>query len=235
MAPPEPVRGLPGGLVVFTDVLCPWATVVVLRLRAARRELGVDVPLVHLAHPLELLLGRPASRRVVDAEIPMCAAVAPDFGWSVWQGRLDEYPFSSLLAVEAVQAARRQSERAAEELDLELRRAVFVESRCISAWHEVLTAAGRCESVDVEQLTADLEAGAARAAVFRQSAAARAGAAECSGTVVAPDGNALCAPGLRTGWLGGRVPRGTPVVLGDEPDAYRDLVLQATESMTVRA
>lgn len=204
MAPPEPVRGLPGALVVFTDVLCPWATVVVLRLHAARRQLGVDVPLVHLAHPLELLLGRPASRRVVDAEIPVCATVTPDFGWSPWQGRLDEYPLSSLLAV-------------------------FVESRCISAWHEVLAAAGRCESVDVEQLTADLEAGAARAAVFRQSAAARAGAAECSGTVVAPDGNALCAPGLRTGWLGGRVPRGTPVVLGDEPDAYRDLVIQAAE------
>jgi hypothetical protein len=78
---------------------------------------------------------------VFDAEIPVCGTVAPDFGWSAWQGRLDEYPFSSLLAVEAVQAVRRQSERAAQELGLALRRAVFVESRCISAWHEVLGSA----------------------------------------------------------------------------------------------
>lgn len=123
---------------------------VVLRLRAARVVLGLQttVPVVHLAHPLELLHGRPLSRRIIDAEVPACAAASPDFGWSLWQGRLDEYPVSSLLAIEAVQAARRQSETAAEELDLAQRTALFVRSRCITLRHEVLAAARGCPSLD---------------------------------------------------------------------------------------
>lgn len=100
--PPEPVRGAGGALVLFSDVACPWATVMVLRLRAARARLGLEaaVPLIHLANPLELLHRHPLTRRVIDAEILLCAAAAPDFGWSLWQGRLDEYPVSSLLAVD---------------------------------------------------------------------------------------------------------------------------------------
>lgn len=139
--PPEPLAGRPGAVVLFGDVACPWATVVVLRLGAARVALGLQtVPIVHLAHPLELLHGRPLCRRIIDAEVPACAAASPEFGWSLWQGRLDEYPVSSLLAIEAVQAARRQSETAAEELDLALRTALCVRSRCITLRHEVLAA-----------------------------------------------------------------------------------------------
>lgn len=102
--PSEPLTGSPGAVVVFSDV----------------------------AHPLELLHDHPLPRRIIDAEIPVCASVTPRFGWSLWQGRLDEYPVTSLLAAQAVQAARRQSEPAAVELDLALRRAFFVQSRCIS-------------------------------------------------------------------------------------------------------
>ncbi len=230
--PPEPLAGAPSALVVFSDVACPWATVVVLRLHAAREELdaGSELPIVHLAHPLELVHDRPLARRIIDAEVPACASATPDFGWSLWQGRLDEYAVSSLLAVEAVQAARRQSEHAAEDLDLALRDALFVRSRCITLRHEVLTAARRCPSVDAERLAEDLDRGVARAAVMRQYRAARGGAAPCSGFVVLPDGSGWCNPGVTTSWVGPPMPRGAPRIERDDPSLYRDLVRAAAQS-----
>lgn len=230
--PPEPLDGAAGALVLFSDVACPWATVVVLRLRRARAALGLDatLPILHLAHPIELLLDRVLARRVIDAEIPLCAAATPEFGWSLWQGRLDEYPVSTLLAAEAVQAARRQSEAAAEELDLALRTALFVESRCITMRHEVLRAAATSPGLDVERLAADLDAGVARAAVTRQARAARSGAASCTGYVVLPDGTGWCNPGVTTGWVGPRLPRGAPVLESDRADVYLELVASAAAS-----
>ena len=232
MRPPEPFTGLPGAVVVFSDVACPWATVVILRLHEARAALGLQdqVPIVHLAHPLELLNDHLLPRRVIDAEIPLCASLTPQFGWSLWQGRLDEYPVTSLLAAQAIQAARRQSELAAAELDLALRRAFFVQSRCISVRNEIRAAAGSCEHVDVPQLLDDLDDGEVYEAVLRQSAAARAGAATCTGYVVLPDGTGMCNPGVRTRWHG-RLPGGTPVLVADESDVYRRLVEAAAGVM----
>lgn len=230
--PAEPFSGAPGALVVFSDVACPWATVVVLRLHEARAALGLEgrMPIIHLAHPLELLNDHLLVRRVIDAEIPLCASVTPDFGWSLWHGRLDEYPVSSLPAAEAVQAARRQSEGAAEELDLALRRAFFARSRCIGARHEIQAVAATCPSVAADRLLADLDDGAPRAAVLRQAAAASAGAATCSGYVVLPDGSGACSPGVTTEWLG-RLPRGTPVLRSDDPFAIRALVAAAADTV----
>ena len=220
-------------LVVFSDVLCPWATVVVLRLHAARARAGADdeLAIVHRALPLELLLERPVARRVVDAEIPLCASLTPDFGWSLWQGRPEEYPSTSLLAAEAIQGAAAQSTRAAEELDLALRRAFFAESRCISMRHEVLAAASSCPGVDLDRLTRGLDAGAFRSAVTADFRASRAEGIPCSGTVVLPDGTAVCNPGTTTAWIGGRMPRGTPVLVDDDPTAYDRLVAQACGTM----
>jgi predicted DsbA family dithiol-disulfide isomerase len=216
-------------LVVFSDVLCPWATVVVLRLHAARARAGADdeVAIVHRALPLELLLERPVARRVVDAEIPLCASLTPEFGWSLWQGRAEEYPATSLLAAEAIQAASAQSLRAGEQLDLALRRAFFVGSRCISLRHEVLAAAETCPDVDVDALAAALDGGLFRATVMADFRASRADGIPCSGTVVLPDGTAVCNPGTTTGWIGGSMPRGTPVLIDDDPSAYDRLVAQA--------
>jgi predicted DsbA family dithiol-disulfide isomerase len=214
-------------LVVFSDLVCPWATVVVLRLHAARTRAGADdeLALVHRAFPLELLLERPIARRVVDAEIPLCASLTPDFGWSLWQGRPEEYPVTSLAALEAVRAAGDTSARAAEQLDLELRRAFFARSRCISLRHEVLAAA-TCPDVDVGHVATALDTGRYRAAVMADFTAAQTGAAPCSGTVVHPDGTGICNPGTRTEWVGGPMPHGTPVLLDDDPTVY-DLVAAA--------
>lgn len=229
MDPPEPLAGSPRALVVFSNIACPWATVVVLRLREAREDLALirELPIVHLAHPLEVEHDHALSRRIIDAEVSACATRTPGFGWSLWQGRLDEYPVSSLLAVEAVQAARRQSETAAEELDLELRAAFFVDSRCITLRHEVLAAADRCPTVDVARLEHDLDRRVARAAVTRQSRAAREGAAICSGYVVLPDGRGWCNPGVDTSWIGPPMPGGTPRVERDDPSTYHELVRTA--------
>ncbi len=231
--PTEPIHGAPGALVLFSDVACPWATVMVLRLRAARSDLGLEgtVALLHLANPLELVHERPLARRIIDAEIPLCAAATPGFGWSLWQGRLDEFPVTSLLAVEAVQAARRQSETAAEELDLALRQALFVASRCIALRHEVLAAAATCEAVDVRRLAADLDDGVARAATSRQARAAREVAGPCTGYLVAPDGSGSCNPGVTSRWLGPDLPRGVPIVDDDDPSVYRDLVSAAAPAV----
>ena len=225
--PPEPTRGRRGALVLFGDVACPWATVMVLRVRAARAALGLDagqLPLVHLAHPLELLYGHALSRRILDAEIPVCAAAAPTIDWSLWQGRLDEYPVSSLLAVEAVQAARHQSEVAAEELDLALRTALFAESRCITLRREILRTTSTCQHLDGDRLRADLDRGVARAAVMRQAAAAGWVAGQCTGHLVLPDATGHCNPGVVTEWRGSPMPRGTPTVRADDATVIERLV-----------
>ena len=57
--------------------------------------------------------------------------------------------------------------------------------------------------------------------------ASRAEGIPCSGTVVLPDGTAVCNPGTRTGWIGGSMPRGTPVLIDDDPSAYDRLVSEA--------
>ncbi len=216
-------------LVVFSDVLCPWATVVVLRLHEARARAGADdeLAIVHRALPLELLLERPVARRVVDAEIPLCASLTPEFGWSLWQGRPEEFPITSLLAAEAIQAASAQSVKAGEQLDLALRRAFFVSSRCISLRHEVLAAGRTCPDLDVDALTEALDGGRFRGSVMDDFRTARTEGIPCSGTVVLPDGTAVCNPGTRTGWIGGSMPKGTPVLIDDDPSAYDRLVKEA--------
>lgn len=213
-------------LVVFSDVVCPWATVIVLRLHAARERAGAqdELDIVHRALPLELEHRRPIPRRIVDAEIPLCASLTPEFGWSVWQGRAEEYPITVLPALEAVQAAAGQSSRAGEQLDLALRRAFFARSRCISMRHEILAAARTCDAVDVDRLADALDTGTFRATVTSDFAAARATGVPCSGTVVLPDATMVCNPGTRTGWIGGTFPRGTPVLTADDPAIYDRIV-----------
>jgi predicted DsbA family dithiol-disulfide isomerase len=216
-------------LVFFSDVLCPWSTVIVLRLRAARERAGAEDELefIHRAMPLELMLQRPLPRRVVDAEIPLCASLTPSFEWSLWQGRAEEYPVTGLPALEAVQAAAQQSARAAEELDVALRRAFFSASRCIVLRSEILAAARRCPSVDVDRIAEALDTGSCRAAVTSDFAEASSVGIECSGTVVLPDGTSICNPGTRTGWIGGKLPKGTPVLVDDSPEIYDEIVAAA--------
>lgn len=216
-------------LVLYSDVVCPWATVMVLRLHAARARAGADdeLAIVHRALPLELEHSCAIPRRIVDAEIPLCASLTPDFGWTLWQGRAEEYPVTVLAALEAVQAASAQSSKAGEQLDLQLRRAFFVESRCISMRHEILSAARRCPDVDADAIATALDNGGFRSTVMQDFATAKTAQVPCSGTVVLRDGTFACNPGTQTSWIGGRLPRGTPVLIADEPAIYDRIVSDA--------
>jgi predicted DsbA family dithiol-disulfide isomerase len=224
-------------IVFYSDVVCPWATVVLLRFRAARERAGAqdELALVHRAMPLELEHRMAIPRRVVDAEIPLCASLTPEFGWTVWQGRAEEYPVTVLLALEAVRAAGAQSAQAAEELDLALRQAFFVRSRCIAMRHEILTVARACPAVDVEALSLALDGGVFRPAISGDFTTAKADGVPCSGTLVLPDGQMLCNPGTQTGWIGGTMPRGTPVLTADDPAVYDRIVAQALTGEPVAA
>jgi predicted DsbA family dithiol-disulfide isomerase len=204
-------------LVVWGDIACPWATLALVRLHAARARLGlVDAVAFDLrAFPLELVNSRPTPRTIVDAEIPVVGALAPAFGWSPWRAPVEQYAVSTLLALEAVQAAKEQGVAASEQLDLALRRAFFAESGCITLRPVVLDVAASCPGVDATALADALDAGRARPALIEQW---RAGVAAASPTVVLPDGSRHVNPGVRMHWAGEHG-RGFPIVDAGSPSS----------------
>jgi len=141
-----------GTIVLWSDLACPWAAIAVYGLRQERTRLGFDgqVVLDHRAFPLELVNGRCTPRRILGAEVPVAGALAPKFGFEKWQAPDAEWPVTTLLALEAVQAAKAQGFAAAEALDYALRRAFFAESRCLSMRHVILDVAARVPEVDVD-------------------------------------------------------------------------------------
>lgn len=221
----------PGTIVVWSDIACPWATMAVARLHRIRQEMALAdrVRLDHRAFPLELFNEQPTPRVILDAEIPVVGAAEPGFGWSVWKGRPDTYPVSSLLALEAVQAAKEQSLGASEQLDLALRRAFFVDSRCITMRSEIVAAARTCTAVDAGALGAALDDGRARRIVVEQKEEAERGPVEGSPHLFAPGEAVAHNPGVRMHWEGAK-PGGYPVLDHDDPSVYRTLLAAAAES-----
>ena len=216
-----------GTLVLWSDIACPWSTLAVIRLHAARDRLGLgdEVRIDHRAFPLELFNSRPTPRHVLDAEIPVVGARAEGFGWTIWRGAPDTYPVTVLPALEAVQAAKEQSLQASEQVDLALRRALFVESRCISIRAEIERALRSCPDVDADAVLARLDEGSPRRAVTRQWRAAQNGPVKGSPHVFLPDGSDEHNPGITLRWAGDHV---FPVITGDDPSVYDDLVSRAS-------
>jgi predicted DsbA family dithiol-disulfide isomerase len=212
-------------ITVWSDIACPWATLTVWRLHARRAALGLEVPIEHRAFPLELVNERPHSRALLDAEIEVLAALAPDAGWRPWSRNPSAYPVSTLLALEAVQAAKAQGLAASERLDLALRQAMFRDSRCIALRHEVLAAA-ETAGIDVAALATALDAGTARSAVVADWHAAMDGGAKGSPHVFAPDGLDAVNPGIEQHWEGPK-PGGRPVVDADDPGVLDELLRRA--------
>lgn len=218
----------PGTIVVFSDIACPWSHLAVHRLLSARRRLGLDdaVVLDHRPFPLELFNARPTPKLVLDAETPVVGGLCPEAGWQLWQRPAHEYPGTVLLALEAVQAAKEQSMRASEELDVALRRALFARSRNVGMHHEVIAAARVCELVDAAALEDALRDGRARRAVMSSVDEARAWDALGSPHVFLPGGTDAHNPGIAMHWHGAHG-RGFPVVDSYEPSVYDDLVTRA--------
>jgi predicted DsbA family dithiol-disulfide isomerase len=211
---------------MYSDIACPWAHVAVYRYHAARKQLGFDdaISIDHRAFPLELFNERPTPKRVIDAEMPVTAALEPDAGWRAWSAPASEYPVSSLLALEAVQAAKEQGLEVSERLDRALRFALFAENRCISMVHVVMNVASRVDGLDSDRLRRALEHGSARLRVFEQMRDAERIGVQGSPHLYLPDGSDVHNPGIEKEWICGDPGDGFPVVHRDDPVVYERLL-----------
>ncbi|MFN2556805.1 MAG: DsbA family protein [Nitriliruptorales bacterium] len=221
----------PGSIVVYSDVSCPWAHLSVARLHAARRHLGLEdrVAFDHRAFPLELHNRRPTPWRILAAEIPVIGALSPEAGWQMWQREPWEWPVTTLLALEAVQAAKEQGLHASDRLDRALRVALFRDSRCVALRHVVLEIAAVTEGVDDAKLRETLDDGRARRAVMDQFEASRSEQVLGSPHLFLPDGSEVHNPGVEMHWEGEHG-SGFPVVDSDDPSIYERLLESAAEA-----
>jgi predicted DsbA family dithiol-disulfide isomerase len=228
-APPPVVAGT---IQVWSDLLCPFAYVGLLRLRRARERLGLDgvVRLEHRTFPLELFNG-PHPRRGTDTEAVGLGQIEPEAEFRVWAAPDDLYPHTVLLAAESVHAANAQSLAAGEALDLALRRAFWTRSRSISHRQVILEVAGELPDglVDVTALATALDGGRHRAGVMGDFAVSQTDAVAGSPTFRLADGSALNNPGVQVHWEGPWA-AGFPVVDSHDPGAYDDLLRQAASS-----
>jgi predicted DsbA family dithiol-disulfide isomerase len=215
---------------VWSDIACPWATVFVVRWQAACERAGVSLPLEHHAFPLELLNDRPTPKLTLDAEIPVAGALVPDFEMRLWTGREFEWPVTTLLALEAVQAAKEQSIEASAALDAALREAFFVDSRCISMRGVILDVAHLTDGVDVDALAGALDEGRGRKAIADDLAVARTGKVKGSPHVFLPDGSDAHNPGITLHWEGTPGEGGYPIVDSDDASVIDSLVATAATS-----
>ena len=220
----------PRTVAVYSDLTCPWAHLAVHRLHATRQRLDLDeaVTFDHRAFPLEVFNERPTPWRILSAEVPVVGGLDPDAGWEVWQAEPYTWPVTSLLAMEAVQAAKEQGLRASERLDRALRAAFFAHSRCISSRHVILAVASAA-GLDVPALQEALDDGRARRTVFEQQREGAGGTIKGSPHLFLADGTEMHNPGIQMEWAGEHG-RGFPVVSKDDPGVYEELLRRAAEA-----
>ena len=218
-------KAAPGTILLYSDIACPWAHLAVHRLWTTRSRLGLeaDLRIDHRAFPLEMMNERATPKRGLDAEVAVVGGHDVDAGWHTWDRPTHEYPGSSLLALEAVQAAKRQSLAASEELDRALRRAFFAERRNITMRHEILAAATACKGVNETTLREHLDSGTARREVIEQKEAADGREVKGSPHFFLPDGSDVHNPGLELRWADG----GFPVIDKDDPSIYEEMLERA--------
>jgi predicted DsbA family dithiol-disulfide isomerase len=217
-----------GTVVLFADISCPWAHAAVYRWRETRARLGLtgDLELDVRAFPLELINEESTPRRTVEAEIPVVGAMEPEAGWQVWQGPSDDWPVTTLPALEAVYAAKRQGLAASADLDRALRLALFRDSRNISMHHEIMEVAASVPGLDADALAELLERGEAKSEVFDDLEVAKGSQVQGSPHFFLPDGTDEHNPGVTVSWEGEHG-EGFPVVSNDEVSVYDSLLERA--------
>lgn len=222
-----PIDVAPSTVVVYTDVACAWSTAALHRFYEARSRLGLQgqIQVDHRPFLLEDVNRAPVSKRDVDMEIPVVGALVPHLGFRPWQRDPSTWPVTSLLANEAVHAAKEQSPAAAEQLDMALRLAFFRDSRCISLLHEITVVAQDCDGVDADALGEALDDGRARS---RMMADYRKHRDDVQGSphFFLGDGSDVHNPGIELHWEG-EAGAGYPVVDSDDPTVYERLVRRA--------
>jgi predicted DsbA family dithiol-disulfide isomerase len=221
---PEVARGT---IVIYTDVVCGWSTVALHGLARARAEAGLEdaVSLDLRLFPLEDINRFPIPKKYLDAELPVFGALEPDLAVVPWQEDPSTWPVTSLPANEAVHAAKLQSLRASEQLDMALRLAFFRDSRCIALRHEILDVASGCDALDVDALGEALDDGRIRGRMWADSRAHR-DAVQGSPHLFFADGYDVHNPGIELHWQGDPG-AGFPVVDSYEPEVFDELVQRA--------
>jgi hypothetical protein len=229
---PLPFTVEPGTVAIFSDLIDPFAHVIIHRLFTAREKLGLNdlIRFRHHVFPIELLNASPGTRHGSDSEIPVLGALEPDAGWQLWQGPDYHYPSSVLLAFEAVQAATGQSLLAGEQYDRALRRAFWAESRPIHMHHELVAIANTIPIVDTKQLETDLRAGTYRSAIFEGLRFATTDSAAMSPHIFLPDGTNIANPGISVHWQG-EWAKGFPVVDRNDPTEIEHLLTKAAAAL----
>ena len=182
----------------------------------------------HRCFLLEDVNAFPIPKRFLDGEIAVVGALEPDLGWKPWQADPSTWPVTTAPANEAVHAAKLQSPRAAEDLDLALRLAFFRDSRCVSLRHEILDIAKSCASVDVDALATALDDGRARGPMMRDYHDHR-DAVQGSPHLFLADGYDVHNPGIDLPWVGEQG-AGYPVVDKDDPTAITDILRRAART-----
>jgi predicted DsbA family dithiol-disulfide isomerase len=217
-------------VVLYGDIGCPWASLAVHRFRRRRAERDLDgaVVLDHRAFPLELFNEQLTPKTIVDAESAVVGSHEPSTKWQPWRRKERQYPSTTLLPLEAVQAAKATEVGglpASEDLDAALRNAWYAESRSIHLWSELLAVAGEVASVDVDALAAALQSGAGRADVFAQWQEAKQ-VAQGSPHLFTTDGMSVHNPGITLDWTGGQF-QGMPRIVSDDPSVYDEILDRA--------
>jgi hypothetical protein len=182
----------------------------------------------HRVFPLELFNEQVIPKPAVDAECIVIGSHEPSLGWSPWRGKERDYPFTTLLPMEAVQTAKADAVggvSASEDLDAALRHAWYAASRSIHLWSELLAIAAEVPSIDADALEAGLRCGAGRAAVFRQWEDAKA-VAKGSPHLFLADGTSVHNPGISHDWTGGEN-GGMPRITADDTSVYDDILDRA--------
>ncbi len=221
----------PGTIVVYSDIGCPWASLTVHRLLTARDRLGLAdaVRLDHRCFPLELINERSTPKRVLEAEVAVIGSHEPALGWQPWQRRESQYSVSTLLAMEAVQAAKADEIgglAASEQLDAALRHAFYAESATITLHTMVLAVADRCDRVDIKALGAALESGVARSAIFEQWRESQRVGVQGSPHLYLADGGDVHNPGVELSWTDEKG-TGFPVIESEDRSVVDDLLRRA--------
>jgi predicted DsbA family dithiol-disulfide isomerase len=222
-----PARGSidvrPATVVLFSDLLCPFAHVAIHRFVAARARARLDgrLHLDHRTFPLELFNG-PHPRPGTDTEAVGLGQIEPAAGFRVWTAPDWTYPSTVLLAHEAVHAAKEQGPDASERLDRALRRAFWVDSRPISHRSTILDVAREAD-VDAAAIAAALDDGRARAAITADYAVAQSDAVAGSPHFFFADGTDAHNPGITVRWEGPWA-SGYPIVEKDDPGVWDELV-----------
>jgi predicted DsbA family dithiol-disulfide isomerase len=227
---PRP-EAAPGQIVVFSDVMCGWATVALHHLRRARSEAGLDdrVTVDNQLFLLEDVNQMALNTRTIEGEKPVVGQLVEELEFKPWQRDPSEFPVTSLLANEAVHAAKAQSPRAADQLDQALRVAFWSDSRCISMLHEILDVADGCADVDVEKLAEALEDGRARGEMLRTYRAHRE-VVQGSPHLFFADGYDVHNPGIEMHQVG-EAGAGFLVLDSHDPSVYRELIDRAAATL----